>query len=124
MHGLAADPDAVVGNRVEPGVTRTTPPGTLKASVYSADVAGACVIALHTHGDAAQRLLVAPGQPTPPVANRREIEFAKSRKQMTHAKAKARRAEAKHKLQTKREEATRAEHAGTVVRFFSERSGM
>ena len=118
MHGLAADPDAVVSNRVQPAVTRATPRGTLKASVYSADVFGACVIALHTHGDAAQRLLVAP------VANRREIEFAKSRKQMTHAKAKARRAEARHKLQTKREEATRAEHAGTVVRLFSERSGM
>ena len=80
---------------------------------------GARLIALYNH-DGAQRLLVAPpNAPGQPTQLRREVEFAKSRKQKTDERAKVLRAEAKHKLETKRKEATRAEHAGTVLSLLS-----
>ena len=95
--------------------TAGTPPVPL-----ATNVPGACVIALHNHG-AAQRLLVAKpiAKPTP---RSREVGFAESRKQRTYERGKTLRAEAKEKLQAKRRDATRAEHAGTVVSLFLERS--
>ena len=47
------------------------------------------------------------------------LTFAKCRKQMTLAKAKARNVEAKVKRKEELEEATRATHAGTIHSLFS-----
>jgi len=94
----------------EPAGTAATPPAILNA-------AGARVIALYKQ-DGPQRLLMVPPN-VPARQQSTQVEFAKSRKQMTDAKAKVLRAEAKHKLETKQTEATRAEHTGTVVSLFS-----